>query len=90
MIPQMFCEHANECPTSACRCPADCACREKMCAQTSTPQRRVTDETCTRRFTPRELHWLHEAVGDLLQKYRYGNVTSAEELYALEALRRKL
>lgn len=31
--PSMFCEHANECPTSICRCPVDCACRERMCPQ---------------------------------------------------------
>lgn len=27
----MFCEHANECPTSICRCPPNCGCRERMC-----------------------------------------------------------
>lgn len=29
--PMMFCEHANECPTSICRCPSNCGCRELMC-----------------------------------------------------------
>lgn len=28
----VFCEHANECPTSICQCPDDCACRESMCS----------------------------------------------------------
>jgi len=27
----VFCEHANECPTSICVCPKDCACRMRMC-----------------------------------------------------------
>jgi len=27
----MFCNHANECPTSICTCPPNCGCREMMC-----------------------------------------------------------
>lgn len=30
----VFCEHANENP-GVCRCPADCACRERMCRDKS-------------------------------------------------------
>ena len=30
MIPQMFCEHANECP-NICPCPSNCECRTTMC-----------------------------------------------------------
>lgn len=26
-----FCDHANECPTSVCKCPVDCSCRQHMC-----------------------------------------------------------
>lgn len=32
----MFCEHANECPTSICQCPVNCGCRERMCVPVST------------------------------------------------------
>lgn len=31
----VFCEHANECPTSVCQCPKNCACRESMCSEKS-------------------------------------------------------
>lgn len=31
----VFCEHANECPTSVCQCPENCACRESMCSAES-------------------------------------------------------
>jgi hypothetical protein len=27
----MFCQHANESPRGACRCPGNCGCRERMC-----------------------------------------------------------
>lgn len=33
--PAAFCEHANECPTSVCKCPVDCSCRQHMCGQAS-------------------------------------------------------
>jgi hypothetical protein len=29
----MFCEHANEYPTSICRCKPSCGCRERMCRE---------------------------------------------------------
>ncbi len=30
-----LCEHANEVPTSLCRCPADCYCRSHTCKDAS-------------------------------------------------------
>jgi hypothetical protein len=30
-INPMFCEHANEAPTGACPCPANCYCRTRTC-----------------------------------------------------------
>lgn len=41
----MYCEHANACPTSVCRCPENCGCRELMCKPE--PAICVARRTCT-------------------------------------------
>lgn len=51
-----FCNHANECPTGPCDCPADCACRGGMC-RAGTPPAVPSTAAPMRTFTEAELRY---------------------------------
>lgn len=66
----VFCEHANECPTSVCRCNIDCACREHMC---KLPDLAAHNERCN--------HWLGK---QCTCRYRAGGMTMGEEKFSIQ------